>query len=305
MADAPSFCYPAFHTRFAPMVGGTLDTPIASGCRPNANGDIPCTPEAMRAVAEKRLRQVGAWPAKKVLPLTTYTLGRYIHSEVGSGTVEERVAVGEAAVNQARRRGQDVNGLLLFTQPSRRYGEINVESGINTGRWASTSRDPSPLSLLLADLILTGQSGNFALGAVDQDGLEFQRFFPEPMNRHRQYAKSGNYWVGPLAGVDHWRTTLFKPFGFSSSSLQGQLLLAQAQRFFGSPTYQDGRVSQSLRPFWPSNLPICVGVTSTASSDTGRNTVLGLLAVGGLAVVGIGAWRIAKHLTHITPVLGE
>lgn len=294
-------CYPTWHPKFAPMRGGPADLRILnSGCRVDEVGEIRCDPEAMRASAEKQLQASGFWPVDKPLPLTTYTLARYMHSEVGTGTVEERVAVGEVAVNQAKRRKQDVNGLLLFTQPSKLYGEINVPGRGNiTGRFAATSRDPSVLSTLLADLVMSGKSENINLGADDQDGLEFRQFFPVPMNRILAEANSGKYWVGPIPGVDHWMTTQFKTFGFSPTSFEGQQLIERARKVFGSPTYDaNGIVSQSLRPVWPANLPICTNAPGQPAQTAGRQILAGILFVGAIAGLGWGATRIAKKVAH-------
>ena len=302
MATTTTDCYPTWHPTFAPMVGGPADQLILnSGCRPDETGEIRCQPETMRASAEKQLQASGFWPANKSLDLNTYTLARYMHSEIGDGTVEERVAVGEVAINQAKRRNQDVNGLLLFTQPTHLYGEINVAGGRNTGRFAATSRDPSVLTTLLADLVISGKSENINLGADDQDGMEFQRFFPNPMNKILSEANSGSYWVGPIPGVDHWKTTQFRKFGFSSSSFQGQQLIERARQFFGNPTYTNGIASQSLRPIWPANLPICSNVPGEEAATPGRQFLVGVLIVGSLIGLGWAALRLARNIAHGRP----
>lgn len=305
MASAPTDCYPTWHPRFASMQGGPADQLILnSGCRPDDTGEIRCAPESMRASAEKQLQASGFWPREKPLDLNTYTLARYMHSEIGSGTVEERVAVGEVGVNQAKRRGQDINGLLLFTQPTKLYGEINVRGGRNTGRFAATSRDPSVLTALLADLVISGKSENINLGADDQDGLEFQRFFPVPMNRILSEANSGKYWVGPIPGVDHWKTTQFRTFGFKPTSFEGRQLIERARQFFGNPTYVNGIVSQSLRPIWPANLPICGNVPGETAQTSGRQFLVGVLIVGSLIGLAWGALRIARNIAHGSRTLG-
>lgn len=292
-------CYASWHPKFAPMRGGPADQLILnSGCRPDEVGEIRCAPETMRASAERQLRASGFWPPTKPLDLATYTLARYMHSEVGDGTVEERVAVGEVGVNQAKRRGQDVNGLLLFTQPSHLYGEINVAGGGSTGRFAATSRDPSVLTTLLADLIQSGLDENINLGADDQDGLEFQRFFPVPMNRILSEAQSGRYWVGPIPGVDHWKTTQFRTFGFSPTSFEGSQLIERARQFFGDPTYSGGLIVQSLRPIWPDDLPICTNAPGTDAATSGRQFLVGVLLVGVFVGLIWGALRLAKNVAH-------
>jgi hypothetical protein len=171
------------------------------------------------------------------LSLTTYTLARYLHSEVGSGTVEERVAVAESAVNRARRErlSKGVLGLLLYRKPLGHpnrgyYGPIHgIGTGTSTapyGRWAATSRDPSIMSLLLAHLVASGASGDFAQGADDQDGPEawISKGQTSLHNYVRGLAAKGKFWVGPLAGVDHWHTFLqFTPDPLTRATMGKQL----------------------------------------------------------------------------------
>jgi lysophospholipase L1-like esterase len=259
--------YASWHDHFAPLVGSAVDaTYLHSGCRPDAQGNIQCDPETMRASAEKQLQASKFWPAGKPLDLATYTLARYMQGEIGHGTAEERVAVGEAAVNQARQRGQDVVGLLLQTQPNHLYGEINVPGKGNINhRWASTSADPSILTTLLADLVISGNSEDISHGADDQDGLEYKRYFPVPMNRILNEAASGSYWVGPIAGVDHWKTTLFRRYGYKPDSSEGRALIARAQSIFGNPVYEGDIVARSMRPVWPAKLPSAPAPSAPAS----------------------------------------
>ena len=251
--------YASWHAHFAPLVKSSVDAKVLrSGCSPDANGNINCAPEVMRAGAEKQLTASSYWPVGRSLDLATYTLARYMQSEVGGGTVEERVAVGEAAVNQAKRRETDVVGLLLHAQPNRLYGQINVPGKGNINRrWAATSQDPSVLTTLLADLVISGKSENISRGADDQDGLEFKKYFPVPMNRILNEAKnSGRYWVGPVPGVDHWKMTLYRTYGFKPESPEGRALIARAREVFGNPVYDGNVVSKSQRPVWPANLPV-------------------------------------------------
>lgn len=202
---------------------------VPSGC-PTVKGNVDCDPETMRAKAERQGLAQGWWPQGKPLTLETYTIARYITSEVGSGTPEERVAVAEAVVNRARLEHTDVNGMLLYRQkpghPNRgHYGPIHGPAGVSTapyGRWAATSRDPTSVNLLLADFVLSGGSSDFAQGADDQNGMEY---FKDPAANVRKEAAQGDYWIGPLPGVDYWRTFLYKHFGYSPTSPEGKRLL--------------------------------------------------------------------------------
>ena len=217
----------------------------------------------MRANAERQLQVRGLFD--KGLSLETYTLARYMQGEVGSGTVEERVAVGEAAKNRARREHTGILGLLLYRQPVGHpnrgyYGPIHgVGTGTSTapyGRWATTSQDPSVLTLALADLVVSGDSRDFSKGADDQDGPEawISQGQTALDSYVRRLASQGKFWVGPLPGVDHWRTFLqFTPDPISRGALGSQLLTRGL----------DALRLPARRPAWGS-LPICDKPTSSA-----------------------------------------
>lgn len=235
--------YPWWHAEY----GGANAAPlrarvISSGCG-TSGGNVQCAPESMRAAAAAAIG--------RPLSLAAYTLARYMTSEVGGGTPEEMVAVGQAAVNQARLRGYpDVNKLLLSNPGTREanrgwYGPIHA-GGVSSspyGRWASTSKDPHLLALLLADLVLSGQAGDFAQGATSQYGLEY---LSDPKGKVTGHAAEGKYWVGPLAGVDHWRTFLFRQYPKGSvSPAEHQALLARGLWGVSQP-----------RPAWPAGMPV-------------------------------------------------
>lgn len=262
-------CLPWWHTMFAAMPKIT----VSSGCS-TVNGNVNCSPESMRAKALAQGVSQGWWPPGKPMSLAVYTVARYITSEVGSGTPEERVAVAEAVMNRARLANTDVNGMLLFRQPQGHpnrgyYGPIHGPGGTSTapyGRWAATSRDPTNVNLLIADFVLSGQSDNFARGADDQNGIEY---FQSPSANVHKESKQGDYWVGPLPGVDHWHTFLYRHYGFSPTSSEGAWLL---QRGLDA-------VANRARPNW-SGLPICAGGP--------RSGLVEKLGLGLVAAVGVG-----------------
>jgi len=211
-------CYPWWHAKFEPFRAQPIY--VSSGCAINAIGNVACEPERMRADAEAFLRAHGFLSS---LSLEAYTLARYMQGEVGGGhppgTLEEAVAVGEAAVNRAKLEGKrDANAILLYRQnPSHPnygwYGPIHGGTGTTTapyGRWATTGVDPTVLSCLLADLIVSGQSGNFSKGADDQAGIQYTANFPSLPAYVTYLANNHGFWVGPLVGVDHWRTFLVR-----------------------------------------------------------------------------------------------
>lgn len=290
----PTLCYPAWHVKFWPL---TLlpQVTLSSGCALNAQGNIACAPEAMRAAAEAQLKQLvpGLFPG--ALSLETYTLARYMESEIGSGTIEERVAVGEAAVNQAKLRGKTILNVLLYNQNPTHpnygfYGPIHGPAGITTApyrRWASTRRDPTILTLLLAELVTSGQSQNFANGADDQADYFAREAFANPVATLQRQATQGTYWVGPLPGVNHRKTFLMRKFGLAPTTPEGATLLARGI----------AAVTGKMAPP-PADLPICAPATTPPSSSHGRQILISALLVGGL----IGAsWLTLRVVRGVTP----
>ncbi len=207
---------------------------IRSGCS-LVGCNINCPPEQMRANAEAQLVKLNWWPAGKTLPLEVYTLARYIQSEVGTSHIHEAVAVGEAAMNRAKIDGKgNVLNVLLYRGGGGNgyYGPI--QNMASCGRWAATSADPTIAALMIADLVYSGDSDNFNNGADDQDGLEYANYFPSAENKIRASAAGRNYWVGPLPGVDHFRTTQWKRMpDVAPTSSEGQALIARAVNTFG------------------------------------------------------------------------
>lgn len=245
--STPTTCLPWFSV----LADQVPTTPISSGCGIDGNGNVPCDPEAMRADAEAQYNALGYSGS---ISLEAYTLARYIQSEVGTQSVPEMVAVGEAAVNRADLQSlpQGVLSLLLYRQdPSSPnygwYGPIHGSAfSAPYGRWAATSQDPTVLSLMVAQLIMSGDTENFSNGADDQDGLEYVQAFPDPAAKVRVAAAGGNYWVGPLPGINHWHTFLWRHYGVTPDSDEGAALLQRGLDAVASRTPPD----------W-SGLPVC------------------------------------------------
>ncbi len=250
-------CLPWWHDKFAHLSTGHSRPKIRSGCR-LSGGNITCDPERMRAKAEAEMNRLGYGGH---FSLAAYTLARYVSSEVGSGSPEEKVAVMEAAINRARGTptspgwykngsvGDGVNQLLLYHPKARStshpnygyYGPIHGSTGdAPYQRWAATSSDPGIDDLLIARFVLSGGSNNFARYAVTQYG-------PDVRTSHHGYewAKKGvarkaresdYYWVGPLPGVDHWHTFLYKvDKSIGHDSPLGKQLIAQAEAALTEP----------------------------------------------------------------------
>lgn len=272
----PVSCYPAWHTTYK-KYGGRLLGVVNSGCVKDANGNVPCNPADMARVAGQKLGTD--------VSLEAYTLARYLATEVGNGTVEEKVAVAQAAVNRAKyveKLPRGILDLLLYRQRPGHpnygwYGPIHGPGGVTTapyGRWAATSKDPTYGDIILAMALVDGVFDGFNKGADDQDGMEYTSAFPDPARTVRERGAKRRYWVGPLPGVDHWRTFLWRsaPEVAPDSEL-GRYLIARGV----------AAVSDRSRPKW-TFLPVC-GTSRTRALMPAIATFLG---VGLASFVAIG-----------------
>jgi hypothetical protein len=291
LGDTSQDCFPWWHTKF----DGVPDSIVSmSGCSVGGDGNVSCDPEAMRADAENQLRAAGY---DESLSLEEYSLARYIQSEVSSRSIEEAVAVTEAAVNRAALEGSSVNDVLLYRAGSGygHYGPIHgIGTGVSThpyGRWASTSQDPSVKSLLIAKLVMSGDSGNFSNGADDQDGPEAWIIQgQDALNNYvTQLAANGKYWVGPLPGVDHWHTFLqFTP----GPLVDGQALLQRGLDALQLPAQRPdwGDLPLCSKPFLPSLFGGSYPLTPV------EVVLVGLAAIGGLVgAMYFGRWLFATQ----------
>ncbi len=271
-------CFPFFHT----AGDGVANVRLSSGCGIDANGNVPCDPEQLRAQAEDKMHELG-WDGS--LSLEAYTLARYMQGEVGDGSLEERVAVGEAAVNRAKLEGlSDANDILLYRQPIGHpnrgfYGPIHGPGGVTTapyGRWATTNVDPTFLTAILADLVSRGETADFSNGADDQDGIEYSAAFPDIPAYVRGLARRHKFWVGLLPGVDHWRTFLQTTVPDETDQTEWG-----AARVAMTLAALEGRV----RPTWDPNMPVC-------SKPAGGSM---LWFFGLLGLFGGAWWASRKH----------
>jgi len=182
---------------------------IQSGCSLSGM-NVACDPEQMRAAAERWLNENGYWKGK--LPMEVYTVARYVASEVGNGTPEEKVGVAEAAVGQAKlsKTKTSVVDVLLYRTPgTATYGYYGKIGKGYIGRWASTALDPCVVDIEVARFVLAGESRDFSTGALDQMGYEYMPGGVEGAYADiRAAARGGKLWVGHLPGVNPWRTML-------------------------------------------------------------------------------------------------
>lgn len=292
-------CWPYFSPAYRALdAQAWTKTIIPSGCSVDAGGNVACAPETIRAKAEAWLAQNYPQVLAQIggrLALDVYTFARYMHSEVGSGTVEERVAVGEAAVNQARSSSRTIYQMLT---PTGYYGPIHAprawceahgyscSSTTNDAvccapykRWASTARDPSIMSLLLASLVVSGGSGDFAEGAVTQWGPE--AWIKDGQTKLTSFVKniaasSKYYWVGPLAGIDPWHTFLVRKEWFGPTTPMGALLVQRGIEALTLPRRM---------PAFPPSTEVC-----------GKPVLSRRAQAFFVAMVGVAAGAVAAHL---------
>jgi hypothetical protein len=284
-----AFCLPWWHQGLS----SAPKTVIPSGCPVNSDGNVPCSPEALRAQAESRMQALELWPQDKKLPLDVYSLGRYVTSEVGSSaTPEEQIAVIEAAVHKAQRRFQSPSKLLLTGKSGHAgfYGPIHT-AGLTApfGRWAATSKDPTARSLIAADLVLSGQVGNFS-NSTSQYGLDILiRNGRDPYDFVENIAnKDRAYWVGPLPGVNHFRTFLIRTLSRLEAATRGKALISQAKDWIRKGTPDWSGLSVCPRPIHV--LPRTIGSGAFVGLGVGIGLGVGLARLG-LIPFGLGGSR--------------
>jgi hypothetical protein len=223
---------------------------INSGCN-LIKGNIACVAENMRKFAEAKFKALGIanrFSLDDSVSMDEYSLARYVATEVGSGTPSDKVAVVEAARNRAKLAKISVDQLLRLRQPvghpSRGfYGPIHATEedckalGLQKGcapykRWAGTKRDPEPIDIIVAKLVMSGRTNDFARGADDQLGPSAgESLFGYDWidKRIRSLANDNDYWVGLLPGVNHRKTMLFKYSPeIHPQSVNGQKLIQNA-----------------------------------------------------------------------------
>ena len=114
----------------------------------------------------------------------------------------------------------------------------------------------------------------FNKGADDQNGPEHFKF---PLQLPVRAGADRDYWVGPLPGVDPWRTFLTRRIKvISPTSAPGKALIARGVA-----------AMHAARPDW-TGLPVCTGTESTPRSGPQiagtflLATLFGVLVVGGV-----------------------
>jgi hypothetical protein len=225
---------------------------ISSGCA-LVSGNINCSAESMRKAAEQKFKALGiakSFGLDDTISMDEYSAARYGRTEVGSDIASE-LAVIEAGRNRAKIWGMSMDKLLRLRQPAGHsnrgfYGPIHATEAECTakglqkgcapyGRWAGTKRDPRPVDIIIAKLVISGRSNNYAKGADDQlgpsagDSLFGREWI---YKRIKSLANSNNYWVGLIPGVNHRKTMLFRKMpAVAPGSPEGRKLIANAEEW--------------------------------------------------------------------------
>jgi len=163
---------------------------------------VPCAPEALRKQAQAYMRSIGVRP--RSVSLDVYSLARNIRSEHGSGSVEEKVAIAEAARNEAARRGKSLTALLLLNSDGKAlYGKQRQ------GRFAGTSQDPTVGDVQIAYYVLSKRT-NLTRGAtkyLHPGGMSSVKRLFEVLE---DWGKR-NVWVGHLPGIVAHKQFMMRP----------------------------------------------------------------------------------------------
>lgn len=291
----PVTCVPSWFATYRAITNKTL----ASGYTTNSIGNVPGDPAAMAQAAGRKLAADATLPADvrtrgARLTLDAYTLARNMTTEVGTSSIGDAVAVAQGTVNRAAVSGRSVTDVAINRQalghPNRGfYGPINATITDATGRkitapygrWTATTKDPTVRAIALAQDILDGViPATFNKGGDDQANLTI---YQNPAAKVRGLADAGAYWVGPLPGVNHRRTMVFRTVK-NLDVAHAAVLVQRALTALGAAS-----------PDWARS-PVCVG---DALAVDANGTPLSAGAVGavrpraapviGAAVVAVGA----------------
>jgi len=316
-------CLPSYRSMFQALLSHpAANVPISSlGCTMVSDpenaawGFVPCTPERLRADAERQLRERGFWPYAESLSLDVYSLARNMSSEQGGTNVEQLLAMGLSTLGHGVRSGRSAHEVVLYSSvygalpwrgapPDGRYGCINCDTGRtkikvnpNTGeskavpvyenvhgRWTASSKNPTVLTLLLAKFLLAGGAGrpgdpdNFAHGADDQAGSSIY-----PPGSVLKAAQGHRYWVGNIPGVNPRALMLFKTLpNVAATSAEGQARIKAANLMVASAP-----------PNW-STLPLCPTGGVEGSRFLARGGTVVAATMGFTVIMGVVTWFLTR-----------
>lgn len=150
------------------------------------------------------------------LDRNVYAIARCIVSEVGTGNPTACLAIAETIVNAAARKGiEPYQWLVQLTSSA--YAWTRFRYGEQHGRRASTRQDPN-LRAVEAARAATAEKLGLVSGAVTwfepklqdsgaQGGRQLREDAAELATRWAK--EDGLEWIGPLPGIDSYRTACF------------------------------------------------------------------------------------------------
>lgn len=298
----PVTCVPSWFAHYRAISNKTL----TSGYVVDGAGNVPAAPAALAQAAGRKLAADTMLPADvrargARLTLDAYTLARNMTSEVGTSSVGDAIAVGQATVNRAALGRKTVTDVAINRQAPGHanrgfYGPINVTKRDANGqkitapfgRWTATTKDPTVRAIALAQDILDGViPADFNKGGDDQANLTIYKY---PARRVRELADEGAYWVGQLPGVNHRRTMVFRKVQVNAPT--AATLLARGIAALDQPSVD-----------W-AKYPVCAGGgllvdrngTAVSAGTVGAIApsaapIIGAAVVTTAAMVGAAVWR--------------
>lgn len=293
-------CVPSWFATYRAVSNKT----VTSGYSVDANGNVPAAPAGLAQAASRKLAADTSLPAEvrargARLTVDAYSLARNMTTEVGTGSIGDAVAVGQATINRAALSRRSVTDVVINRQAVGHrnrgfYGPINGRNanGLTApyGRWTASTKDPTVRAIALAQDLLAGVIPlGFNKGADDQANLTI---YKDPAAKVRGFAATGSYWVGPLPGVDHRRTMLFRNTG----------VLGAAQSAVLTQRALDALIAPSTN--W-AKYPVCTGeggllvdrngdpvsAASAGAVASRAAPVIGAALAAAAAAVGAAVWR--------------
>jgi hypothetical protein len=135
------------------------------------------------------------------------------------------------------------------------YGSIHAAGNVDTapfGRFTASTQDPTLQDLAVAEFVLSGAAGaplsasNFARGADDHwSPLSSKRgdraaAVQTGLDKIGGEALQGDFWVGPICGVDPVKIQLFRRRAELKGTAAGRALVAQLKQEYAANAMRPG-----------------------------------------------------------------
>lgn len=189
-----------------------------------------------------------------------YAIGRCIISEVGDANGYAALAAAETLWNAARRKGlTPYQWLVGLTNDARDWTKWKY--GEQSGRRASTRQDPT-LRAITAAKVRQQAGVGFVNGATTwydpktqdsgKQGRNDLRF--DAVGIANKWAADGYQWIGPLPGIDSYRTVVYLKHVPGRANVEPLLALIKAGRR-GEPTLGPASTDERVRAVASSGQP--------------------------------------------------